>query len=851
MGDNSFRKMKITEYLDKYNINWFPIILTFKPTGKIVNGVEKIDKVLEKVPHLLYNHCRPKYTELKDINLCNQRQRITNIDFNAIWIDTNKVFQIDTDRPLDDNEDYKLMMDGMPHYKSITKPYGLHGFIRVDKLEEKNPFRKGKYSFKCMEGRTPINKEDDVELLCGQGAYAMKNAMVYWKKKEEPPVQTQEFFDIYVHNLYDKPYDKPISNDIPKKSKNCQKFWDYCELLTNETISKYNNYWALICCHKNLCGSDDYDKLDNFLEDFDGYDYRNNRTHYLGLYKEEGYGWKKFFEMIDEDVGDDKIRLAYKKNLDDKYNDFINVKRLDDDAYVAERFHQLYKDDFLIKDEDLYYYKKPIWIKDTKDKAYLNKFLHDNFYKKIIKCLNATYKKELVGIDTDGLEAFEDKWREIKKNAFVFKKGSYRRNLIYDIGNTFIVKQSDDIEFENKPDLFVFDDKVWDLRKQEFVEPNPNDYLLYSSGYKFLEDEQLEDKMKLLEKIFEMILPKKEIRDYTLQVLATGLTGHRVDAFHIWNGGGRNGKGVMMKLTLAVCGDYGLKADATVITEKNTDSAKPNPSRAALDNKRFVNVVEPDENIPFNCGTIKELTGEETIQGRFLHSNQNTIHLKETLCCECNAKPKMKEQTNSMLQRIRDVFFPSTFTDFDEDLDDEALIFKKNREYDTQPWRDEMKMAMFMLLQPYLQNYYNKNRNLDPPQEIKERNLQYLANSNDFYTWFKSQEDIDDGDEHNFRYEKVEEKTLDEGREYLSLTDVYNDYKLSPYFNTLTAKEKRKHNKKFIINEIALNPILKKYYKNEYQIGKNDNGTPIKKKCVLRCYRRIDLGYKIDNNDDM
>ena len=112
--------------------------------------------------------------------------------------------------------------------------------------------------------------------------------------------------------------------------------------------------------------------------------------------------------------------------------------------------------------------------------------------------------------------------------------------------------------------------------------------------------------------------------------------------------------------------------------------------------------------------------------------------------------------------------------------------------------------------------------------------------------------DEDDGEVHHFKYEKVDEKKITEGREYLSLIDVFTDYKESPFYSGLSHKEKRMHNKKYMVKQIKTNPILKRYHKEEYIIGKNAEGGNIKKKGVLRCFKRVELStFAIDTGDDL
>ena len=57
--------------------------------------------------------------------------------------------------------------------------------------------------------------------------------------------------------------------------------------------------------------------------------------------------------------------------------------------------------------------------------------------------------------------------------------------------------------------------------------------------------------------IIEKIMPIKEERDL-LEILSTGLEGRCLENFIIFNGNGRNGKGVIDDIVLKALGNYGL-----------------------------------------------------------------------------------------------------------------------------------------------------------------------------------------------------------------------------------------------------------------------------------------------------
>ena len=143
--------LDLIEFLDKHDINWMPINLEFKKWGS------KMRKILKPYQE---DKRMPSYNELGDLELVKQRQKWID-NYNNIWIDTRFVNQIDVDGETDPNLE-------TPYFESVTK-------------KKKHYFVKGFCGF--SKKRAPT-KWDDVELLCGQGSYASKKAMVYCSEKE-------------------------------------------------------------------------------------------------------------------------------------------------------------------------------------------------------------------------------------------------------------------------------------------------------------------------------------------------------------------------------------------------------------------------------------------------------------------------------------------------------------------------------------------------------------------------------------------------------------------------------------------------------------------------------------------
>jgi hypothetical protein len=145
---------KTTDFCDANNIEWFPINLT-------IDGKKK---TLEKINHKLYNFIRPDLHDFSDMDLIRARQHLYKTQpelFTHLCVNTKKVYHIDIDTD-DYSQGFDNLMYHSPYFKSMTKSYGRHIFIRVED------------TFIPESTRMQFKNDDKggVELLCGGGSYA-------------------------------------------------------------------------------------------------------------------------------------------------------------------------------------------------------------------------------------------------------------------------------------------------------------------------------------------------------------------------------------------------------------------------------------------------------------------------------------------------------------------------------------------------------------------------------------------------------------------------------------------------------------------------------------------------------
>ena len=179
-----------------------------------------------------------------------------------------------------------------------------------------------------------------------------------------------------------------------------------------------------------------------------------------------------------------KIRAKYMNNINST------------DADISKLAFNIFGNLFIKETKDtLKYYNGVYWECDDYESK-LNRFIKEDLVKfyeiKLAMLLKSTNldlmkirkdKKEMEKVDTEVeklIKTLNHLESAILKCKSTRCQNDIRSQFKKDIWN-------DKIKWENKPELFCFSDKVYDLKKGCFINPNPDDYLYLNTGYKYKE----------------------------------------------------------------------------------------------------------------------------------------------------------------------------------------------------------------------------------------------------------------------------------------------------------------------------------------------------------------------------
>lgn len=412
------------------------------------------------------------------------------------------------------------------------------------------------------------------------------------------------------------------------------------------------------------------------------------------------------------------------------------------------------------------------------------------------------------------------------------------------------------LEFDVNPDLFGCENGVIDIKEECFRYYRFDDYVTFSCGYDFIPlqlgfkvqigteelaegekvgkpifrevdesdlNQESKDSFMLLMDTFQKIFPDKELREYFFKIISTGMSGRAIEKFFVFNGSGRNGKGLTNEFLEKVFGTYFTSVSPLIYSEnqKNKSSSGPNPELAKLDKKRYIVSREPQRDAPLHNSVIKDLTGGGTTSGRMCHSSKTKVMLCGTTVMECNDKPPFSEAPKDAdVERINDIVFASKFCnerdEWDETTGENNYIYPVNAGLKEQLKESNVhKNTMLNILLQNLLMVKEQSYNVDyfKPDSVKQRSMAYLQNSYDLHNIFSSlfEKRIESHADHYVNWKGAKEDTD------WTLSKVALHIRKSPDFMDLS-KQKQKEYKTEVIEEFF---CKNNFYKSSIYMNEN------------------------------
>ena len=160
--------------------------------------------------------------------------------------------------------------------------------------------------------------------------------------------------------------------------------------------------------------------------------------------------------------------------------------------------------------------------------------------------------------------------------------------------------------------------------------------------------------------ILEIMDNNQVMVDYLQRALGYSLTGDVSEhAMFLCYGSGRNGKNTILDTVKSLLGDYAWVVDPKCFLSGRDGHPT---SLAALAGRRFVPTDEVDDGEKLAEGLIKRVTGNKTLNARFMRQDEFEFLIQFKLWFACNHKPEVKGTDEGIWSRLRlipfNVYFP-------------------------------------------------------------------------------------------------------------------------------------------------------------------------------------------------
>jgi len=418
------------------------------------------------------------------------------------------------------------------------------------------------------------------------------------------------------------------------------------------------------------------------------WEYMNNTSN-----QQYTMGTLVFWAKQDNPSEYDRIQ---KDSLKDKVSKSLKgEKSFGSHTDVANVVFNYYKDLFVcssLKENSWFYFSDNTgrW-KETEQGHILRKKLSEDIIDLYQHYSNYYIKKK----DTCDDEQMSDVLDMYHSNALKvilrLKDGCYKDKIMKECKEKFYDSEFMD-KLNSKKNLIGFDNGVVDLKSEYldhesnllteriFRQGRPDDYVSLSVGYSLpvakedlpINIREIKENIVLingyqelndeLEDFIKKVLPKDDVRDYTLRFLSSCLSGEiREEKFYFWTGSGSNGKSKITDLINYTLGDYSKTMDVSYLTTKRGSSAGASPELEAIRYARFVSMSEPEKDDQIYVGKLKQITGGDTMTSRGLFKNTTEFKPQFKLMLMCNDLPKLAGNDGGVARRIEVVDFISKF----------------------------------------------------------------------------------------------------------------------------------------------------------------------------------------------
>ena len=211
-----------------------------------------------------------------------------------------------------------------------------------------------------------------------------------------------------------------------------------------------------------------------------------------------------------------------------------------------------------------------------------------------------------------------------------------------------VVARHDQLDAD--PFLLGVQNGVVELRTGIFREGRREDLITKRAGTDYVEAAQCP---RWLNFLGEVLAGDPLLISYVQCLVGYTLTGDvSAQCFPFLYGSGKNGKSVFTEVLQRVLGDYGQRAPASLLTA-SSNGREPTHEIARLHGARLVIGSETEEGSRLAESRVKDLTGGDTLTGRFLYAEPFDFRPCLKLWLFGNHKPAIRGTDDGIWRRVR------------------------------------------------------------------------------------------------------------------------------------------------------------------------------------------------------
>jgi P4 family phage/plasmid primase-like protien len=452
-----------------------------------------------------------------------------------------------------------------------------------------------------------------------------------------------------------------------------------------------------------------------------------------------------YWAKLDNPVEYEKIR---RNSIRFKLEQSIKIPSHFDIAVVV---HDMYKHQFVCvspKNRKWYRFNGNHW--EVSDQGIcIRRILSTEVAGEYLRCANEYNQKimQLNASDNDSesgndniVKALEEKVKSANKIASCLKTTSFKDNVVKECSELFL-----DTKFYDKLDnnlmLMGVQNGVLDLERREFREGRPDDYICKKCDVNYIEtdmaDPEFREKINLVERFFQQILPIESVRKYLLLRFASCLTGHDDEKFPILTGTGGNGKTILLEFLQSIFGEYSCTVSTTIFTQRSGSSSAASPEIARIRGVRLISAEETEEGSSLNVAKMKELTGGNKITTRKLFEDIEEFKPQAHWFLVCNNLPKITSDDGGTWRRVRVVHFPSSFVEDPNDPMYEGTPYVFQRDEHVGEKLYECREAFFSYLFSHYYSEFKRLGAIREPSEVMMTTNSYRQENDHFFQYIK------------------------------------------------------------------------------------------------------------------